>query len=52
VEITLIKEGENGKPAEQIEISSARDASIKAQKAANLPTYPKKRYHGTPGYPF
>jgi len=52
VEITLIKESENGKSAEQIEISSARDASMKPQKAASLPTYPNKRYHSARGYPF
>jgi chemotaxis protein MotB len=52
VEITLIKERENREATEKKEATSARDASIKAQKAANLPTYPKKRYHGTPGYPF
>ena len=52
VEITLIKESENGKSAEQIEISSARDASMKPQKAASLPTYPNKRYHSARGYLF
>jgi chemotaxis protein MotB len=52
VEITLIKEQENGKSAEQMEVASSPDASMKPTKAANLPTYPKKRYHTAPGYPF
>lgn len=52
VEITLIKERENGKSAEEKLAMPARDASMKPQKAANLPTYPKKRFHTAPGYPF
>ena len=52
VEITLIKEQENGKSAEQMEVASSPDASLKPTKADNLPTYPKKRYHTAPGYPF
>jgi chemotaxis protein MotB len=52
VEITLIKAHENEKSAEQIEVSSARDASLKPAQDAYLPTYPKKRYHTAPGYPF
>ncbi len=52
VEITLIKERENGKSAEEKGATSARDASMKPTKAANLPTYPKKRYYAAPGYPF
>ena len=52
VEITLIKERENGKSAEVKGVTSARDVSLKPTKAANLPTYPQKRYHTARGYPF
>ncbi len=52
VEITLIKERENGEAVEKKEVTSARDASMQPQKATNLPTDPKKRYHTAPGYPF
>jgi hypothetical protein len=52
VEITLIKESENGKSAEEKLAMSAHDASKKPQKATNLSTYPKKRFHTAPGYPF
>jgi chemotaxis protein MotB len=48
VEITLIKERENGKSAEEKEAASAHDPSMKPQKAANL----EKRYHTSPGHPF
>jgi chemotaxis protein MotB len=52
VEITLIKESENGEAVEKKEVTSARDASMKPQKPANLPTYPDKKYRSAPGYPF
>jgi chemotaxis protein MotB len=52
VEITLIKEPENGKAAEEKRPMSALDKTPKPQKAVEFPTYPKKRYHATPGYPF
>jgi chemotaxis protein MotB len=52
VEITLIKEHENGKAVEKKEVTPARDASMQPPKAAKLPTYPKKRNHTAPGYPF
>jgi chemotaxis protein MotB len=52
VEITLIKERKNGKSAEEKGVTSARDVSMKPTKAANLPTYPQKRYHTARGYPF
>jgi chemotaxis protein MotB len=52
VEITLIKERENGKSAEEKEAASAHAPSMKPQKAANLPTYPEKRHHTSPGHPF
>ena len=52
VEITIIKERENGKSAEEKLAMPARDASMKPQKAVTLPTYPKKRFHTAPGYPF
>jgi chemotaxis protein MotB len=52
VEITLIKERENGKSTEEKLAMSAHDASKKPQKATNLSTYPKKRFHTAPGYPF
>jgi chemotaxis protein MotB len=52
VEITLIKEGENGKSADEQGATPAPDASMKPTKAANLPTYSKKRYHTAPGHPF
>jgi chemotaxis protein MotB len=52
VEITLIKEREKGKSAEVKGVTSARDVSMKPTKAANLPTYPPKRYHTARGYPF
>jgi chemotaxis protein MotB len=52
VEITLIKERENGKSAEEKEAASAHAPSMKPQKGANLPTYPEKRRHTSPGHPF
>lgn len=52
VEITLIKEHENEKSAEENGAASASDISLKPQKAVNLSTYPQKRYHATLGYPF
>ena len=52
VEITLIKEHENGEAVEEKGVTSARDPSMQPQKAAKLPTYPKKKYHTAPGYPF
>ena len=52
VEITLIKEREKGKETEKKEAISASDISTKPQKAAKLPTYPNKRSHTVPGYPF
>ncbi|MGD9240287.1 MAG: OmpA family protein, partial [Desulfobacterales bacterium] len=52
VEITLIKESENGESIEKKEVTSARDASMTPKKAANLPTYPDKKYRRAPGYPF
>jgi chemotaxis protein MotB len=52
VEITLIKERENRKSAEEKEAAFAHDPSMKPQKAANLPTYLEKRYHTSPGHPF
>ena len=52
VEITLIKERENGDATEKKGATPARDASINPQNAANLPTYPDKRLHRVPGYPF
>jgi chemotaxis protein MotB len=52
VEITLIKESETGKAAEEKRPTDTRDASMKTKKAAILPTYPNKRYQTAPGYPF
>ena len=52
VEITLIKVQENEKSAEEKVAVSELDASQKPTQAANLPTYPKKRYHPARGYPF
>ena len=52
VEITLIKERENGKSAEEKEAASAHAPSMKPQKGANLPTDPEKRHHTSPGHPF
>jgi chemotaxis protein MotB len=52
VEITLIKEHENEKSAEENVAISAGDASIKSTRAADLPTYPDKRYHKARGYLF
>lgn len=52
VEITLIKERENGKSTEDKRVTSAHDVSMIPTKAASLPTYPPKRYHTALGYPF
>ena len=52
VEITLIKEQEMEKPAEQMEATSARDLSMKPTRAANLTTHPPKRYQPVRGYLF
>ena len=52
VEITLIKTQENEKSAEEKAAISELDASRKPTQVANLPTYPKKRYHPARGYPF
>jgi chemotaxis protein MotB len=51
VEITLIKEPENGKVAENKGAQSAIDASMKHTKAANLSAYLNKRQHAAPEYP-
>jgi len=51
VEITLIKEHENGKAAEEKTLGSAPDKTSIPQKATHLPTYPQDKHHGTPGYP-
>jgi chemotaxis protein MotB len=52
VEITLIKEPENGRAAEEKGAKPAMDASMKHTKAADLSAYLKKRYPAAPGYPF
>jgi hypothetical protein len=52
VEITLIKERENGKSAEVKRVTSEHDVSMIPTKAANLPTSPPKRYHTALGHPF
>ena len=52
VEITLIKEQEMEKPAEQMEATSARNLSTKPTRAANLTTHPPKRYQPVRGYLF
>ena len=52
VEITLIKAQENEISAEKNGVISTPDVSMKPIPAANLPTYPKKRYHTARGYPF
>jgi chemotaxis protein MotB len=52
VEITLIRERENAKSAQENGAASALDMSLKTQKAANLPTFPKKKYNAAAGYPF
>jgi chemotaxis protein MotB len=52
VEITLIKEQENEKPAKQLKAISVRDASPQPAYATNPPTYPQKRYSNIRGYLF
>ena len=52
VEITLIKAHDNGKAANEKALTSVEDLSIKPQKVANLPIYPKKRYPPAPGFTF
>jgi chemotaxis protein MotB len=52
VEITLIKAQENEISAEENGVIPIPDASMKPTPAANLPAYPKKRYHTARGYPF
>jgi chemotaxis protein MotB len=52
VEITLIKAQEDEKSAEEKISVSTPDVSIKPTPAANLPTYPKRRYHTARDYPF
>ena len=52
VEITLIKESENGKAAEKKGAKPSIDASMKHTKAANLPEYLNKRHPAAPEYPF
>jgi chemotaxis protein MotB len=52
VEITLIKEPENGKAAEKKGAKSAIDESMKHTKAANLSEYLNKRHPTAPEYPF
>jgi chemotaxis protein MotB len=49
VEITLIKVQENEKSAEDKVAVSELDESMKPPQAANLPTYPQKRYHSSRG---
>ncbi len=50
VEITLIKAHENEKSAEEKVAVSTRDASIKFRPAADLPSYPNRRYRAARGY--
>jgi chemotaxis protein MotB len=52
VEITLIKEPENGKTVAKKGAKSAIDVSMKHTKAANLSAYLNKRHHVAPEYPF
>ena len=52
VEITLIKAQENEKSAEEKVAISELDASPKSTQAANLPTYPQKRYHPARDFPY
>jgi chemotaxis protein MotB len=52
VEITLIKEPENGKTVAKKGAKSAIDVSMKHTKAANLSAYLNKRQHVAPEYPF
>jgi hypothetical protein len=52
VEITLIKESENGKAAEKKGAKPSIDASMKHTKAANLSEYLNKRHPAAPEYPF
>ncbi len=52
VEITLIKESENGKAAEKKGAKPSIDASMKHTNAANLPEYLNKRHPAAPEYPF
>jgi hypothetical protein len=50
VEITLIKTSENEKSVEENMAIFSGDASIKSTKAANLFTYPNKKYRTARGY--
>jgi hypothetical protein len=52
VEITLIKEPENGKAAEKKGAKPSIDESMKHTKAANLSEYLNKRHPAAPEYPF
>jgi chemotaxis protein MotB len=52
VEITLIKEHQNEKSAQEKVAISASDTSIKSTPAANLTSSPQKRYHTARGYLF
>lgn len=52
VEITLIKTHEKEKSAEEKIAVSAPDASSKPAQAANLPSYPDKRFQTARGYLF
>jgi chemotaxis protein MotB len=52
VEITLIKEPQNEKSAQEKVAISASDTSIKSTPAANLTSSPQKRYHTARGYLF